>query len=200
MRPNGGAGGCGGTTENQVFWDFSKVVGGTVLVSRAQFKYVLRKFQPDFGGPGTPGHPPAGPNRLQIWTPKPLERRKIVKNRCFSGGPGLGGPAGTVGRGVGGPGRPRWADLGLIFEAWGGWLGGGKIVKNRCFSGFSRECAHRIGPNLLGGGPRARRACGGGRLGRGWACWAAPGRFGAVLRGLGRLAGAVENHRKNMKN
>ena len=147
MLPNGAAARGVETTENHLFRDFSKMAGGTILVSRTQFGYVLRKFQPDFGGPGTPGHPPGGPNRVQIWTAK------------------------TLG---------RW-----------------KIVKNRGFSRFSQDCARGIGPNLLGGGPRARRACGDGRLGRGLARWAALGRFGDDFEAWGGWLGRRRDHEKS---
>ena len=60
--------GSAGVTESGVrakkrfFRDFAAMGRVGPLVSRARFGNDKRKFQFDFGGPGTPGHPPDGPN------------------------------------------------------------------------------------------------------------------------------------------
>ena len=104
MLPNGVAARGVETTENHLFRDFSKMAGGTILVSRTQFGYVLRKFQPDFGGPGTS----ANLDAQTVGAMKNSEKSGFLRiapvesaQTCSGVGPGQGGPAGTVWRGSG---------------------------------------------------------------------------------------------------
>ena len=56
-------------------------------------------------------------------------------SRCHLG---LGGPAGTVGRGLGGPARPPWADFGRFWRPGTCRPGRWKIMKNQGFSKIPR--------------------------------------------------------------
>ena len=98
------------------------------LVFRARFGNDKRKFQFDFGGPCTPGHPPGGPNKLDFLGSKTIGTTENREKSMFFGGfaglrpwnrpklargwaPGKGGMLGlSVGGwvGLGGRAGPIW--------------------------------------------------------------------------------------------